>query len=85
MHICSISAYTLINKFFHDTYPWDTSAECVTVGLITGDCVLVAEMGATTVGSTAVEVVTAGRDCGQRERTLLHTKCSTHNIPSLLY
>lgn len=29
---------------------------------MTGDCVLVAEMGATTVGSTAVDVVTAGRD-----------------------
>lgn len=47
------------------TYPCATSAECVTVGLITGDWVLVAEIGATTVGSTAVEVVTVGRDCRQ--------------------
>lgn len=50
------------------SYPWATSAECVTVGLITGDWVLEAEMGATTVGSTAVDVVTAGRDCGARGR-----------------
>lgn len=55
------------------TYPCATSAECVTVGLITGDCVLVAEIGATTVGSTAVDVVTAGRDCRQRGMTLLLT------------
>lgn len=53
------------------TYPCATSAECVTVGLITGDWVLVAEMGATTVGSTAVEVVTGGRDWGQREMAWL--------------
>lgn len=36
---------------------------CAPTGLMTGDWVRAAEMGATTVGSTAVEVVTAGRDC----------------------
>lgn len=42
--------------------PCTISAACVTAGLMTGDWVLEAEMGATAVGSTAVEVVTAERD-----------------------
>ena len=33
---------------------------------MTGDWVLLAEMGATTVGSTAVVVVMGGRVCGDR-------------------
>lgn len=45
------------------TNPCTISVVCVTGGLITGDCGLAVEMGATTVGSTAVEVVAAGRDC----------------------
>lgn len=42
---------------------------CVTTGLMTGDWVLAAEMGATTVGNTAVEVVTTGRDCGGNQKS----------------
>ena len=44
------------------------SAAWVTVGLMTGDWVLLAEIGATTVGSTAVVVVMGGRVCGDRCR-----------------
>lgn len=51
------------------SYPCITSGECETAWLITGDWVLVTEMGVTTVGRTAVEVVTGGRDCGHRGKT----------------
>lgn len=62
------------------TNPCTISAVCVTGGLITGDCVLAVEMGATTVGSTAVEVVAAGRDCKQHDNLQIQNSSTLRPI-----
>lgn len=58
-----IKTSEIIKSKDNEPYPCAMSPEWAATVVITGDWGLVADTGATTVGSTAVEVVTMGRDC----------------------